>query len=35
VVDRGRPVASCSEWHGDGTAGEHDRAEPPRDSWRL
>jgi hypothetical protein len=26
VVDRGRPVASCSEWHGDGTAGEYDRA---------
>jgi len=25
VVDRGRPVASLSEWHGDGTAGEHDR----------
>ena len=26
VVDRGEPEASCSEWHGDGTAGEHDRA---------
>jgi hypothetical protein len=26
VADRGRPVASCSEWHGDGTAGEDDRA---------
>ena len=26
VADRGRPVASCSEWHGDGTAGEHERA---------
>jgi hypothetical protein len=26
VVDRGEPVASCSEWHGDGTAGEDDRA---------
>ncbi len=25
VVDRGEPVASCSEWHGDGTAGEDDR----------
>jgi hypothetical protein len=23
VVDRGEPEASCSEWHGDGTAGEH------------
>jgi hypothetical protein len=22
VVDRGRPVASSSEWHADGTAGE-------------
>jgi hypothetical protein len=22
VVDRGEPAASCSEWHGDGTAGE-------------
>jgi hypothetical protein len=22
VVDRGEPVASCSEWHGDGTVGE-------------
>jgi hypothetical protein len=26
VRDRGEPVASCSEWHGDGTAGEDDRA---------
>jgi hypothetical protein len=26
VADRGRPVAWCSEWHGDGTADEHDRA---------
>jgi hypothetical protein len=26
VVDRGEPVAPCSEWHGDGTAGEDDRA---------
>ena len=26
VVDRGEPVASCSEWHGDGTAGEDHRA---------
>jgi hypothetical protein len=26
VADRGEPVASCSEWHGDGTAGENDRA---------
>jgi hypothetical protein len=26
VVDRGEPDASCSEWHGDGTAGEDDRA---------
>jgi hypothetical protein len=25
VTDRGRPQASCSEWHGDGTAGEDDR----------
>lgn len=25
VVDRGEPEASCSEWHGDGTAGEDDR----------
>jgi hypothetical protein len=24
VVDRGEPKASCSEWHGDGTAGEND-----------
>ena len=24
--DRGEPEASCSEWHGDGTAGESDRA---------
>jgi DDE superfamily endonuclease len=22
VADRGEPVASCSEWHGDGTGGE-------------
>jgi hypothetical protein len=27
VVDRGRPVVSCSEWHADGTAGEDDRAQ--------
>jgi len=26
VVDRGDPQASRSEWHGDGTAGEHDAA---------
>jgi hypothetical protein len=26
VADRGEPVASCSEWHGDGTAGENDRS---------
>jgi hypothetical protein len=26
VVDRGEPVASCSEWHGDGMAGEDDHA---------
>jgi len=26
VADRGEPVASCSEWHADGTAGEDDRA---------
>jgi hypothetical protein len=26
VADRGVPLASCSEWHGDGTAGEDDRA---------
>jgi len=26
VVDRGEPVASCLEWHGDGTAGEDNRA---------
>jgi hypothetical protein len=26
VVDRGEPVAWCSEWHGDGTAGEDDCA---------
>jgi hypothetical protein len=25
VVDRGEPDVSCSEWHADGTAGEHDR----------
>jgi hypothetical protein len=25
VVDRGEPVASCSEWHADGTAGENGR----------
>ena len=25
VADRGEPEASCSEWHGDGTAGEDDR----------
>jgi hypothetical protein len=25
VADRGRPEASCSEWHGDGTTGEDDR----------
>jgi hypothetical protein len=25
MVDRGEPVASRSEWHGDGTAGEDDR----------
>jgi hypothetical protein len=24
VVDRGDPEASCSEWHGDGTASEDD-----------
>src|SRR6266508_1321297 len=24
VADRGEPVASCSEWHGDGTGGEDD-----------
>jgi hypothetical protein len=24
VADRGEPEASCSEWHGDGTAGEDD-----------
>jgi hypothetical protein len=24
VADRGEPAASCSEWHGDGTAGEND-----------
>jgi hypothetical protein len=24
VADRGEPDASCSEWHGDGTAGEDD-----------
>ena len=22
MADRGEPAASCSEWHGDGTAGE-------------
>ena len=26
VVDRGEPLASCSEWQGDGTAAEHDAA---------
>jgi hypothetical protein len=26
VVDREEPVASCWEWHGDGMAGEDDRA---------
>jgi hypothetical protein len=26
VVDRGEPEAPCSEWHGDGTAGEDHRA---------
>jgi hypothetical protein len=26
VADRGKPQASCPEWHGDGTAGEDDRA---------
>jgi hypothetical protein len=26
VVDRGEPVASCSEWHEDGTAGEDNRS---------
>jgi hypothetical protein len=25
VADRGEPEASCSEWQGDGTAGEDDR----------
>jgi hypothetical protein len=25
VADRGEPEAWCSEWHGDGTAGEDDR----------
>jgi hypothetical protein len=25
VVDRGEPETPCSEWHGDGTAGEDDR----------
>jgi hypothetical protein len=25
VTDRGEPLVSCSEWHGDGTAGENDR----------
>jgi hypothetical protein len=25
VAGRGEPEASCSEWHGDGTAGENDR----------
>jgi hypothetical protein len=24
VVDRDEPVVACSEWHGDGTTGEHD-----------
>ena len=26
MVDCGVPEASCSEWHGDGTAGEYDFA---------
>jgi uncharacterized membrane protein len=26
VADRSEPVASCSEWHADGTGGEEDRA---------
>ena len=26
MVDRGEPVALGSEWHGDGAAGEDDRA---------
>jgi hypothetical protein len=26
MVDRGEPEVSRSEWHGDGTAGEHNRA---------
>ena len=26
VADRDEPVMSCWEWHGDGMAGEHDRA---------
>jgi hypothetical protein len=26
VVDRGGPDGSCSEWHGDGMAGEDDAA---------
>ena len=30
VVDRGEPVASCSEWHADGTTGEQD----PAPTWR-
>jgi hypothetical protein len=38
VADRGEPEASCSEWHGDGTAGEDDRAshlvaEAPARRW--
>jgi hypothetical protein len=28
VADRGEPEVSCSEWHGDGTAGEHDVSAP-------
>jgi hypothetical protein len=24
VADRDEPEASCSKWHGDGTAGKHD-----------
>jgi hypothetical protein len=38
VVDRGRPVASCSEWHGDGTAGERDGAShlvAEAQAWRM
>jgi hypothetical protein len=38
VVYRGEPEASCSEWHGDGTAAEDDRAshlvaEAPAHGW--